>query len=481
MLTHVKVKRTIFPRRAGTRACECREEVAMRERHLRCISAALLVFFFAANAYSQQIAQHLSTLPRPAQANSPAARGPLVQVAKLTASSDQGGELVGTSVAIGGDTVVVGYPYVYTGKGAGEALVFVKPTKGWANLTQTAVLVPSDGNSGDYFGIAVAIHGDVIVVGSAQDQFNPGGPGAAYVFVKPADGWKGQLTETAKLVASDAMKGDGLGAAVSISGNTIVAGAPGSYPFSTSGATYVFVEPASGWKDATETAKLTASDGAIADELGYSVSLDGESLVAGAPNNEGKGAAYIFVEPSGGWKDAPQTAKLTASDGAKQDNLGYSVSITGKTVAAGAPYASVRSNQDEGAAYVFVEPSGGWKNVTQTAKLTEADGEAGDLMGSSIVIDGGIIAAGAAEYSRGPILKEGGPAFWQEGAVYLFTEPTGGWRTASSKTKLNGSDARYRAWLGSSLALRGNVIVTGAPALSYFAPWQGAAYLFERP
>jgi hypothetical protein len=99
----------------------------MHERHSRYISAALLVFFFTANAYSQQTARPVD---------------PWMQVAKLTASSDQGGELVGTSVAIDGDTAVVGYPYVYTGTGAGEALVFVKPRKGWTNLTQTAVWSP---------------------------------------------------------------------------------------------------------------------------------------------------------------------------------------------------------------------------------------------------------------------------------------------------------------------------------------------------
>jgi len=443
----------------------------MQKRHTRSISAALLVFFFATNAYPQQPA-------RPADS--------WMQVAKLTASSDQGGELVGTSVAIDGDTAVFGYPYVYTGTGAGEALVFVKPTKGWTNLTQTAVLVPSDGNSGDYFGIAVAAQGDVIVVGSAQDQFNPGGPGAAYVFVKPAGGWKGQLTETAKLIASDGMKWDGLGTSVSISGNTIVAGAPGSVSSSTPGAGYIFVRPTGGWKNATQTAKLIASDGRTFDELGFSVSIDGNTAITGAPyalgrSNQKEGAAYVFVEPSRGWKDSTQTAKLVASDGAMYDALGYSVSIARDTVVAGALDATVGSNPMQGAAYVFVEPSGGWKNMTQTAKLTEEDGEPGDLLGSSVATSGNVVAAGAAEYSRGPNLKQGTRAFWQEGALYLFTEPSGGWRTASSKTKLNGSDARYRAWLGSSLALKGNIIITGAPALSYLSPWQGAAYLFELP
>ena len=446
----------------------------MQKRLSCCISAALLVFFLAANTDGQQT-------PRPAD--------PWMQVAKLTASFDQGGELVGTSVAVDGDTAVVGYPYVYTATGAGEALVFVKPTKGWTNLTQAAVLVPSDGNFGDYFGIAVATRGDVIVVGASQDQFKSVGPGAAYVFVKPASGWKGQLTETAKLVASDGMKADGMGSSVGISGDTIVAGAPGSSCSSTpsGGAGYIFVKPTGGWKNATQTAKLTVSDAGTYDELGYSVSIDGNTVVMGAPyafggSNQEDGAAYVFVEPSGGWKDSTQTAKLSASDAAKYDALGYSVSIAGTAVAAGAPYAAVGSNQKEGAAYVFVEPSGGWKNMTETAKLTEADGKAGDLLGSSVATSGSVVAAGAAEYSRGPNLKQGGgPAFWQEGALYLFAEPTGGWTTASSKIKLNGSDARYRAWLGSSLALRGNIIITGAPALSYLSPWQGAAYLFERP
>ena len=357
--------------------------------------------------------------------------------------------------------------------------MFVKPQKGWANMTQTAVLVPSDGKYGDYFGDAVAIRGDVIVVGASQSSpySQTTGPGAAYVFVKPAGGWKGQLTETAKLIASDGVKGDGLGTSVSISGNTIVAGAPSSSPFNNPGATYVFVEPAGGWKNAAQTAKLTAPDGGVYDAFGYSVSLDGETLVVGSPGNQENGAAYIFVEPAGGWKDATQTAKLTASDGLKNDNLGYSVSISGNAVAAGAPFAL----GEEGKVYVFVESAGGWKNMTQTAKLTERDGEAYDLLGSSLAMDGNTIAAGAAEYSRGPNLKHGGPAFWREGAVYLFTEPDGGWTTASSKTRLTGSDAKYAAYLGSSVDLSGSTIVTGAPFMRSLTNDIGSAYFFKRP
>ena len=89
----------------------------------------------------------------------------------------------------------------------------------------------------------------------------------------------------------------------------------------------------------------------------------------------------MFTEPGSGWADMTQTAKLTASDGAADDDFGYSVSISGNTVVVGAPYATVGGNSDQGAAYVFTEPGSGWANMTQTAKLTASDGAAGDEFG----------------------------------------------------------------------------------------------------
>jgi hypothetical protein len=159
--------------------------------------------------------------------------------------------------------------------------------------------------------------------------------------------------------------------------------------------------------------------------------------------------------------------------------LGYSVSIDGNTVVAGAPYVSIGQNPNEGAADVFVQPSGGWKNMTQTARLTEAGGgqgeTAGDLVGSSVAIHGRVIAAGAAQYTRGFIIPGG--AFQNEGAVFVFTEPSGGWTTATSKIKATGSDARYSSYLGSCVAVNGNTIVTGAPLNGRSQGW---AYIFGR-
>ena len=404
---------------------------------------------------------------------------PWSQIAKLSGQGAGAGN--GASVAISGNTIVVGAPVGYGSSGSGVAYVFVKPASGWGNKIQTAQLKSSDGQFCDLLGTSVAIVGNIIVVGAPQNYYICGGyaAGAVYVFVEPPGGWTGTVTETAKLTASDGAINDALGYSISISGNTVVAGAPGTIPSSKSGAAYVFVESASGWANMTQTAKLTESDGTADDAFGLSVSVSGSTVVAGSPYAS-SGAGYVFVEPSGGWKNATQTAKLLASDGAAGDSLGYSVSVSGGTAAVGAPYAKIGSNAEQGAAYVFVEPAAGWSNATQTAKLTESDGLSGDYLGYSVAVNSTRVVAGASYYMRGPHTSGGGVAesYFHEGAVYVFSKPSGGWITTSSKIKLTGSDARFASYLGSSVAIGGSDVVAGAPGLERGV---GAAYLFVKP
>jgi hypothetical protein len=187
--------------------------------------------------------------------------------------------------------------------------------------------------------------------------------GAAYVFVKPADGWV-NMNETAKLTTGDGGPGDNFGGAVSIndSGGTALIGASQQDTVIGPGAAYIFVKPPAGWQTTSnDTAKLTASDGVKYAYFGFSVALSGSSTntaVVGATNglvgkNLAQGEVYAYVEPSGGWKTTTETAKLTASDGALGDVFGYSVAINGTTIAAGAPYHEVGSNKAQGAAYIF--------------------------------------------------------------------------------------------------------------------------------
>jgi hypothetical protein len=275
------------------------------------------------------------------------------------------GENLGWSVAVAGDTVVVGATLAscYYVCAPGAAYVFVKPASGWTNMTQTAMLTASDGTLDDWFGESVSISGNTVVVGASY-------VGAAYVFVQPATGWA-NMTETAKLTSSD---GVGIGWSVAISGNTAV-GAPGEFGLDGDAcygsSAYVFVEPASGWANMTETAKLTPSDGGCAN----SASISGNTVVVGDPVANVGGEAYVFVKPASGWTSMPETAKLTASDVASSDLFGLTAAISGNTVAVGALQAG---SSGVGGVYVFVQPTSGWTSMNETAELTASGGALGD-------------------------------------------------------------------------------------------------------
>jgi hypothetical protein len=229
----------------------------------------------------------------------------------------------------------------------------------------------------------------------------------------------------AKLSAFDGAASDELGASVAVSGGTVVAGADLAKVGlnASQGAVYVFSEPAAGWGSSPpQVTKLTAFDGAAGDDLGLSVAVSGGTVVAGAPfarvgSNGGQGAAYVFSEPAAGWGSSPpQVTKLTASDGAANDELGFSVAVSGGTVVAGAWSAMVGSNASQGAAYVFSEPAAGWgSSPPQVTKLTAFDGAASDLFGVSVAVSGGTVVAGAYLATVGSISRQG--------AAYVLPSP----------------------------------------------------------
>ncbi len=325
---------------------------------------------------------------------------PLLQLAEFSVSSPTADNQTNSPVAISGSTIAVGEPAPAVGEGSdvvaslGSAYAVPEPSSGWAdanNGIELAQLTASDGSPNDDLGESVAVSGSTIVVG-APDHRVAGNiqQGAVYVFTEPASGWQ-PATQTAELTASDGAPNDHLGESVAISGSTIVAGAAGQ------GAVYVFSEPVSGrWQDATQTAKLTASGGAPNDDLGQSVAISGSTIVAGAPGSDGgRGAVSLFSEPASGWQDATQTAELTASDGAVFDSLGWSVAVSGSTIAAAAPNHTIGGHSRQGTVYVFSEPASGWQNATQTAELTASDGSPNDHLGQSVAISDSTIVAGA--------------------------------------------------------------------------------------
>jgi hypothetical protein len=250
------------------------------------------------------------------------------QQARLTASDVASGDHCGTALAISGDTLVLGSAgddelYAATG----SAYVFVRSGSSWI---QQARLNADDAANSDQFGLSVAIDGDTIAVGAMYDDTTRGSDvGSVYIFVRTLTTW----TQQAKLTAGDGQPGDYFGRAVAVAGDSVLVGASSRY--SDRGGAYVFVRNAGVW---TQQALLLAGDAAGGDSFGYAVALDGDTALIGARAADLTGAAdagsaYVFVRSGGIWS---QQAKLTASGAAASDRFGTAVALEGDTALIGA-------------------------------------------------------------------------------------------------------------------------------------------------
>ncbi|RUM94246.1 MAG: hypothetical protein DSZ28_04155 [Thiothrix sp.] len=285
---------------------------------------------------------------------SPVHAGWLVEDQKLTASDAAAGDAFGDSIAVSGDTAVVGaYGDDDQGEDSGSVYIFVRSGNTWV---EQAKLNASDAAANDNFGQSVSIVDDTIVVGSRQGWDGSGiQPGAAYVFVRNGTVW----SEEAKLHTTG--ETTSFGREVAVSGDTVVVGGrdtdntDGTY----SGAIYVFNRINGSW---TQQAQLTAPE--ELDDFGSYIAISGDTVVAGqelALNEKGEtiGAAFVFVRSGNTWSNQ---AKLMPSDLAEENYFGTSVAISGDTVVVGAHSAD--------SAYVFVRDGNTW---SEQAKLTPSD------------------------------------------------------------------------------------------------------------
>jgi hypothetical protein len=347
-----------------------------------------------------------------------------------------------------------------TGSIQKNAYVFVKPPGGWKNMAQVAILTPSD-NAGRDFALSASISGDTIAIGFPGANH---GAGAVYLYVKPAGGWK-NMTETAKLTSSVGQSA--LGHSVSISRDTIVAGAPGVISQG-AGAAFVFVKPPGGWKNMTQTAELEGSDIAKGDNFGTSVGISGDTVVADAPFLNGQGKGYVFVKPATGWHDTTETAELTPSNGGFDQNFGSAAAIDGDTAVfsqnAEMPYGL----------YVFVRPQGGWRDMTQTAELTAPGSDF--TFGNAVAIQGNLIVTGESQFTPNQ-------NFIAEGEVFLYLRPKSGWKDSSNpNVTLTGSDARFFSRLGGGVAISGkSIVATSNDNGNGNISNAGAGYMFVHP
>jgi FG-GAP repeat len=298
-------------------------------------------------------------------------------VAELTASN--GDRLEG--VAVSGNTIVVGAPAA-TVNGVqfqGCAYVFVESAGGWKNAHETAQLTSSDGYFNDGFGGSVAIQKDTIVVGASQA--GTVGQGEAYVFAQPAAGWM-NATETAKLLSSNGQQYDNFGLSVSVNGVVAAVGAPGAG--SNNGAVYLFQETRGGWQNMTETAELTEDRSIPNEVLGFSVAIEGGTVVTGAPNFSGNtGRALIYLKPAAGWQSTTTPNAMLTSREVKPHGFGVSVAIKNKLIVVGDLYASAGSRKFSGAAFAYKKPVSGWSNAMQSKKFVAAGINTGESVGVS--------------------------------------------------------------------------------------------------
>ena len=230
----------------------------------------------------------------------------------------------------------------------GAAYIFTGGGSAWS-LAQELTETTVEGSSQDYFGYSVAISGSTVLVGARNSSLKSHYQGAAYVYTSSGSTW----TQSATLTANDGAPDDLFGHSVAISGSTILVSAPGHAVSgnSSQGAAYVFTGSGSTW---TESDELTATDGAAWDLFGWSVRLSGETIIVGAPNHtvngNSTGSAYVFTGSGSTWI---LTSEPPALDGAAGDSFGSSVGLSGPTVLVGAIGHEVGTQTEEGAAYVF--------------------------------------------------------------------------------------------------------------------------------
>ncbi len=255
--------------------------------------------------------------------------------------------------------------------------------------------------------------------------------GAAYVFQEPGGGWSGSLTQSAELTNTDGNNNEGFGGSVAISGSTIVVGAGGyGYPAVqpgtgyAAGAAFVFEASGGNWLGSRgQSAQLTAPPGAGFDAFGSSVSVSGSTIAVGAPaQTSGSdlygGAVYVFTQPEAGWsgRQAPD-AELTASDGTGRDGLGSVVAVSGGTIAAGEELNLGHAGLIPGAkvVYVFQQPAGGWSGrITESAELQGSTEHIPDYFGTrALAVSGGTVIVGSQDHRR---LGAGA----DQGAAYVF-------------------------------------------------------------
>lgn len=344
-------------------------------------------------------------------------------------------------------------------------------------ILETMIRTASDPNILANYGRSVAVSGGTAVVGAPGNDTNGDSSGAAYVLSKDVGGIN-NWGELIKLTPVGAQPCDLFGSSVDISGDTIVVGA-NTVTTSTcpmrQGSAYIFERNQGGADNWGQVAVLTASDGTSGNQFGYSISIDGDVVVVGAPGDSGgTGAAYVYGRNTGGADNWGEIKKVTGSDSVVEDSFGFSVSVSGDTTVLGAPAHFASDIPVTGAAYVFQQDQGGVDNWGEVKKLVPADVAEGDVFGFSVSISGDTVAIGSGADDDDVTMQ------LDIGSLYFFERNQGGADNWGQTAKRTASDADEGDALGSSVSIDADRTITGAPGDDDAGSNSGASYITER-
>lgn len=355
----------------------------------------------------------------------------------------------GYSVSVSGHLAVVGAPYDRLALADGE--VRAGAAYVFDLFTGTQLHALSDGGLADdaAFGFAVAIDGDAVIVGVPGDDDAGTATGSAYVF----DATTGQLAR--KLVLPGGREGDLFGHSVALQAGLAVIGAPGDSHNpreQSTGAMYVF-DIATGNQ---VLPRLVANDARVDQLLGWSVAIDGNNIMVGAPEDgDASGAAYVFDRITG-----TQIHKLSPDDPDPTFfTFGASVALAGNIGLIGAP-GDGHAGSSAGSAYLFDTVTG-----QQLHKLMAADQSDHEAFGYSVALDGNLAVIGASGDTH---------AGDNSGSAYLFGAGSG-----QQIQKWTANDSSPQDRLGHAVSIQDHVALVGAILHDQVLEDGGAAYVFE--
>ena len=377
---------------------------------------------------------------------------PKTESARVLAPDPTLASQLGTSVAVYGDTLVVGAPFARDTQNNQRGAVYIYVQVGGSWIFQSKLVQPDQSLMAG-FGSSVAIEGNTLVIGMPDDISSSTNRGSVYVFLRNGSNW----TMQQKLIPSDGRGGFGFGSGVAIGGNVIAVGAfHGEVDGVDRGAAYVFTNIGGSW---AETSRLTDMTGV---QFGANISIAGGTLVVGSPFGANTGFACVYVRDGNSW---PIQAKLKAADSAFSDRFGSDVAIEGDTLLVGADdNASAGGVVRLGAAYVFTRSNGTW---AEQQKFAVPSTELGQF-GASVGISGDRLIIGD---SRAAVNGQS-----SRGAAYVYVRNGPTW---SLQNRLIASDGQIADFFGTDVAISGNKFFVGSPGVDLGQDANaGSAYFF---